>query len=395
MTSRLQCSDYRFLLRRMESALCGRDIGPDYEPAGSAPLLVGCALTAVMLAAAAVFGFQRPPAALGATSMVLNRDSGALYVRIGDTWHPALNLASARLATATNANPKPVLDSDLVGIKRGPLLGIPGAPQSLSPVTQESRWAICDSRAPASPATTVVLGLETGPALRWLAPEQSVLVAPDSGAPTYLLHHGHRAVVNLADPVVTHALRLVGMVPRAVSQALVNAVPEAPPITTSQLTGEAESHPGGPVEPLGFLIPVTQSDATLCAVWEPGQALSFLAGTGLPIPAGLAPVSLSQADNDGPAVDAVYLPPGHSAYVRAVRFFQDAAGGKANGDTQYLITDTGVRFSLHDADAARDLGLPLEASPAPWPMVAVLPGGPELSKQNALVAWDTVVAAPR
>ena len=41
------------------------------------------------------------------------QESGALYVRVGDTWHPALNLASARLIAATAANPEPVHESDL------------------------------------------------------------------------------------------------------------------------------------------------------------------------------------------------------------------------------------------------------------------------------------------
>lgn len=395
MTSRLHCGEYRFLLRRMESALCGRDISTEYGRARLAALMVGCGLAAIMITAAVFLGFQRPTAALSATRLVMNRDSGALYVRVGDTWHPALNLASARLIAATNANPKPVSDSDLLGTQRGPLLGIPGAPQSLSPVSRESGWAICDSGTPVSPATTVVLGLKVSPALRWLGPEQSMLVAPESGSPTYLLHNGRRAVVNLAEPGLASALRLTGVPPRAVSQALLNAVPEAPPITMSQLTGEGGSHPVVPVERLGFPAPLAESHATVCAVWEPGQAISFLAGTGLPIPAGLTPVSLSQADNDGPAVDAVYLPPGRSAYVRAVRFFQSTSGGKANVDARYLITDVGVRFSIHDDEAARDLGLPPEASPAPWPMLTVLPCGPELSKQNASVAWDTVVAVPR
>ena len=55
--------------------------------------------------------------------------SGALYVRVGDTWHPVLNLASARLVAGTDINPQPVRESEFTHVKRGPLLGIPGAPQ--------------------------------------------------------------------------------------------------------------------------------------------------------------------------------------------------------------------------------------------------------------------------
>jgi hypothetical protein len=92
---------------------------------------------------------------------------------------------------------------------------------------------------------------------------------------------------------------------------------------------------------------------------------------------------LAQADGDGPALDAVYVPAGRSAYVRA----GDSAG------TRYLITDTGVRFAVHDDDSARDLGL-TDAVPAPWPLLTLLPAGPELSRRNASIARDAVAGSP-
>jgi hypothetical protein len=49
-----------------------------------------------------------------------------------------------------------------------------------------------------------------------------------------------------------------------------------------------------------------------------------------------------------------------------------------------------VRFAIHDDDAAHDLGLPDTAIPAPWPVLAKLPAGPELSRANASVAQDTL-----
>jgi ESX secretion system ATPase EccB len=101
------------------------------------------------------------------------------------------------------------------------------------------------------------------------------------------------------------------------------------------------------------------------------------------VPAGRAPVALSQADGPGPALDAVYLPPGRSANARV-----DGRGG-----ARYLVTETGVRFAIHDDDAAHDLGLPAPI-PAPWPVLAALPSGPELSRQTASVARDTVAGTP-
>jgi len=67
--------------------------------------------------------------------------------------------------------------------------------------------------------------------------------------------------------------------------------------------------------------------------------------------------------------------------------------GNGRAGTRYLVTDTGVRFAIHDDDAARDLGLPAPI-PAPWPLLLALPSGPELSRQNASVAHDTVAGPP-
>ena len=96
-------------------------------------------------------------------------------------------------------------------------------------------------------------------------------------------------------------------------------------------------------------------------------------------------MTLAQADGDGPALDAVYLPPGRSAYV----------GATGLSGTRYLVTDTGVRFAIHDDEAAHNLGLPAVPLSAPWPMLAALPAGPELSRANALVARDGAAGSSR
>jgi hypothetical protein len=100
---------------------------------------------------------------------------------------------------------------------------------------------------------------------------------------------------------------------------------------------------------------------------------------------------LVQADGKKSAVDAVYLPPGRMAYVRATSL----SGVNARAGTRYLISDTGVRYAVHDDNAAHDLGLPPTMVPAPWPVLAALPAGPELSRTNASVAQDVPVTVRR
>jgi hypothetical protein len=138
----------------------------------------------------------------------------------------------------------------------------------------------------------------------------------------------------------------------------------------------------------------TVDGATVCASWQyPASgsvSVSFSVG-GLPISAGHAPVRLVQADGEGPAVDAVYLPPGRIGYVRATSL----SGAHAHTGTRYLISDTGVRFAVHDDDAAHDLGLPGAMVAAPWSALAALPAGPELSRTNASVAHDVPATGGR
>ena len=101
---------------------------------------------------------------------------------------------------------------------------------------------------------------------------------------------------------------------------------------------------------------------------------------------GKGPMTLAQADGDGPNVDAVFLPPGRSAYVRSTGITGD--GG--SGGPLYLVNDSGVLFGVHDENAAKHLGLTSTPVPAPWPVLALLPRGPELSIQSASVVRDGV-----
>ena len=55
----------------------------------------------------------------------MEKQSGALYVRLGETLHPVLNLASARLIVKTNADPQPTAESALSPRQKGSDAGHP------------------------------------------------------------------------------------------------------------------------------------------------------------------------------------------------------------------------------------------------------------------------------
>jgi type VII secretion protein EccB len=460
-TTRLHISGYRFTRRRIECALLGKDLRAVNEPmrAPAQSLIAGLALAVILLAGCVVLALLRPQPGLATAPILMEKQSGALYVRLGETLHPVLNLASARLIAKTNADPQPTVASALSRGRRGPLLGIPGAPQFLgTPLAEgELRWTVCDSRE----GTTVVVGRGEGPQSHILARDQTLLVRPSSGGSTYLLYGGRRSVVNLADAAVERALGPESQVPRTVSPLLLNVIPEAPPLTAPRIPdGGIRGRSSLPGFPVGSVLRVTRAggdefyvvltdgvqrvgqlaadlvrftnsqgtrtvmsvapdvirnapavtrlpvsgfpdraktppladDGTLCARWTYAASdnvdISFSVG-GLPLSDGEGPVSLAQADGKGPAVDAVYLPPGRSAYVRATGL----SGGNLRAGTRYFISDTGVRYAVHDDDAAHDLGMPDAMIAAPWPVLAKLPAGPELSRANALVAQDVPAAA--
>jgi type VII secretion protein EccB len=449
--TRLHVSGYRFLLRRMEHALVRGDVRMLDDPlrAQSFSLIAGIIMAVIIVAACAVLAFLRPPGALGTAQIVMVRDSGALYVRVGDIVHPVLNLASARLVAGTPANPEAVSASAIRNAKRGPLVGIPGAPATIAaPLGEdESGWAVCDD----ATNTTVIAGAIS---TLELASEHSALVTPrsESAATTYLLYDGWRAKVDLRNRAVVRALKLDAVSPRPVSRALLDAMPEAPPIAAPHIPAIGSPSPlhGFPVgtviriaraaaeeyyvvlargvQRIGQVaadlirftdsqdardivsvapdvigaVPIldtlrvsafperggVSSDAIVCAAWQPGGAGPNTAVlTGNSLPGGNAgPVTLAQADGDGPSVDSVSMPRGRSVYVRSSAITGDGSSAGA----LYFIDDSGVVFGLRDEDAAKHLGLTATPVPAPWPVLARLPRGPELSREAASVARDSI-----
>jgi type VII secretion protein EccB len=453
-TARLLLSGHRFLRRRLERAVVLGDAAADGDPIRqqSVSLTLGVALAVFTMGGCAMFGWLRPTPGLGDSLILMDRASGALYVRVGDAVHPVPNLASARLITGASEDPRQVATADLASAKRGPLLGIPGAPGVIGPALspQESSWTVCDGAA----ATTVIVGpAANAEATRGLARDRPVLVSSRSNS-TYLLYDGSRAVVDLTDSATVRALHLEGRTPRPVSPGLLSIIPELPPITAPGIPGFgspgpqslsgfmvgdvirierastteyfvvleggvqrigavaadlirfAAARPGAEITPvapaaiadipvLGALpvaefpdqidAPLADDVSVLCSSWAKGK-VTIAAGAGLPLSNRQVPIPLAQADGEGPAVDAVFVPPGRSAYV--------ASTGTAAATGQ-LVTDTGVRYPIADTDAAHTLGLPDHPEPGPWPLLMMLPEGPEISRAAALLARDVLAAPPR
>ncbi|MEV0762975.1 type VII secretion protein EccB [Nocardia sp. NPDC050435] len=256
LTTKAQVNGYRFLLKRYEHALIRRDIRMLHDPMRSQfrSLVVGAVLGVLVVAGAAILAFLRPVGAIGDANIVMGKETGALYVIVDGTLHPALNLASARLIAASNEKPTSVKESKLT-MPRGPMVGIPGVPATLpGAASADSIWSLCDTvelSASGSAArsaganTTVVAGALDSSApntARPLREDEALLVT--RGGKTFLMFDGKRAEVDPNDSVLSRSLGLREYNPRPVSAGMLNSATQVPALTPPKIDRLGEPGPG-------------------------------------------------------------------------------------------------------------------------------------------------------
>ncbi|MEV6361692.1 type VII secretion protein EccB [Nocardia asteroides] len=245
-TTRWQVSGYRFLVRRMEHALVRRDVRMLHDPmrAQSRAYAVGLVLGILVLAGCGVLALLKPQDKIGDSKILIGKESGGVYVVIDNVVHPALNLASARLAAGEAAEAAIVKESELGKKPRGQLIGIPGAPSSLlyDKDGKGRQWSVCDQlKADGSTdlTTSVLAGsLDLGTKASEMAGNKALLVKGKDAV--YLVYEGKRARVKMDDPAVTRALGIGDATPRPIGEGLLNAIPEVLPIVTPVI-----DNPGG------------------------------------------------------------------------------------------------------------------------------------------------------
>ncbi|KIA61555.1 type VII secretion protein EccB [Nocardia vulneris] len=248
-TTRWQVSGYRFLVRRMEHALVRRDVRMLHDPmrSQSRAYAAGLVLALVVLAGCGILALLRPQGKVDNSKILVGKESGAIYAVIDDVVHPALNLASARLAVGDASKPAMVKESEIGKKPRGQLIGIPGAPSAFSfdKAGKGRTWTVCDSlKTDGSDdrTTSVLIGdLDMGEKASALGRDKGLLVKGKDA--TYLVWNNTRARVDMNDPTVTVPLNIRGATPRPISEGLLNAIPEVSPIVPPKI-----ADPGGTPE---------------------------------------------------------------------------------------------------------------------------------------------------
>jgi type VII secretion protein EccB len=287
-TTKSQVQAYRFVLRRMQSALVRKDAVMLHDPmrTHTRATVVGVCIAAVGVVGFLVWGLLSPdPKPPDQDGIVISKQSGQVYVLTSKPKQliPVFNLASARLLLVARQSqqgqqnqqsqqaggtgpvaPTMVDDKELKDIPRGRLTGIQNGPDLLPTNDQriDPYWAVCDAyqldpslNDPASlnkVDTTVLAGVkDLGPEL---AENNALLVRADNQK-VYLVYrtpvtaniknaNAVRAEVDMKNSNVKAALGLEDTSVRRITTGMLNAIPEAPALKQPSIEGR-DSKPTG------------------------------------------------------------------------------------------------------------------------------------------------------
>ncbi|HEV7647339.1 MAG TPA: type VII secretion protein EccB [Actinophytocola sp.] len=295
-TTKSQVQAYRFVLRRMQSALVRKDAVMLHDPmrTHSRATIVGVCLAALGLLGFLIWGILSPkPTVPTKDGIVIGKPSGQVYVLLTKPTKrmiPVFNLASARLLLYSQSlgdeddqvsqgvggpgtggpaqvfEPTVVDDNELRDqIPRSRKVGIADGPDLLPSKDQriDNQWTVCDQykldKDLNDPArddkveTTVIAGVsDRGDELR---ENESLLVEAENGD-DYLVYRTPgtanlpntntvRAKVDLDDRVIRAALQVEDDQVRNITTGLLNAIPEKTALVPPKIDGAGEKPQSG------------------------------------------------------------------------------------------------------------------------------------------------------
>ena len=239
LTTKVQVSGWRFLLRRVEHAIVRRDTRMFDDPLQfySRAVSLGIVIAVVVCLGAALLAYFKPLGKRGEDALIVDRSTNQLYVVMPGTGQlrPVYNLTSARLVLGNAGTPNAVKSDELNRMPKGQPIGIPGAPYA-TPVagSAESHWTLCDtvtkpeSVTPTVETSVIVLPLVSDASVGPIIPGQGMLVSYQDR--DWLVTDDGRHAIDLADRAVTSAVGIpVTAEATPISEGLFNALPNAGP----------------------------------------------------------------------------------------------------------------------------------------------------------------------
>ncbi|MGB3523310.1 MAG: type VII secretion protein EccB, partial [Mycobacterium sp.] len=164
LSNRDQNSGHLFYNRRLRAATTKFSVRMKHDDRKqTAAIVLSIVLIFIGMGWMLLLNVLRPAGIVRTSSIVGDRDSGAIYARIDGRLYPALNITSARLAVGNAQVPTWVKPAEIAKYPTGPMIGIPGAPTSLVANTgAASAWAVCDTagspRRAEPPVVTAIAG---------------------------------------------------------------------------------------------------------------------------------------------------------------------------------------------------------------------------------------------
>jgi type VII secretion protein EccB len=475
LSNRDQNSGHLFYNRRLKAAITRFSVRMKHDDRKQhAALALSIVFVLIGVGWMALLHFLKPAGLVGESSIIGDRETGAVYAKIDGRLYPALNLTSARLATGSNAAPTWVKSAEIRKFPTGPRIGIPGAPDDLA-VTGGgvSAWSVCDTAAARGSAAGPVVTSIAGQLSRYgraaaMEPNQAVLAT--HGGATYLVWNGQRSRIDPRDRSLTFNLGLdPGQTsPIAMSNARFDALPATEPLVVPAIpelgrpsrwlpevpvgtvlqskdaagtvSGFYVLLPGGVQKISAFVADLlrtavsqtsaapllvtpdklvgipdvselnigfypsarlnfidTDANPVTCVGWEKmatdrQAGVTVFNGKGLPVSPSMDShlVKLVRDDRhpDSVVADQILLLPGAPNFVATT-------SGVVTSDTReslFWISPQGVRYGISwDDQTLNAIGLnPGSAVQAPWPIIRTFASGPAISREDALLARDTL-----
>ena len=270
LSNRDQNSGHLFYNRRLKAAITRFSVRMKHDDRKQqAAVALSVVFVLIGVGWMALLHVMKPAGLVGQSAIIGNRDTGAVYAKINGRLYPALNLTSARLAVGSAAAPTWVKPPEIAKYPTGPMIGIPGVPDSLTVTPSSvSAWSVCDT-APTHgsggpPLVTSVAGeLSTAGRAAPMGPSQAVLVTHKDA--TYVIWGGQRSLIDPTDRSVTFNLGLDPGVtyPIAISNALFDTLPATEPLVVPAIPDQGTPSTWLPGSTVGSVLETRDSNGVV------------------------------------------------------------------------------------------------------------------------------------
>ncbi|MFI7499920.1 type VII secretion protein EccB [Streptomyces sp. NPDC049687] len=430
---------HRFAVGRLVSALVAGDPGPVEVPMrrGNLGTQFGMLVAVLLAAGFAVYGLISPGASTAWRSpgaIIVEKETGNRYVYLDGQLYPTANYASALLVAGNRAKTVSVPGESLADVRRGPELGILGAPDDVPTATEllSGDRAVC---LPPGSAKTLVDLAPAGRSTPVPRGRRVLLSGPDRS--TYILWNGR--TFRLRSHAELVALGMVAQQTVPVSSAWLAQVPSGGTLTAPRIPGEGSTGPsvaGAPGQVGQLFEAMAADERELYVLRSDGLApinrtefalLSAVPGATAPKKVTAADIAAAEVSQDRSLLTAVpdllagsAFDPGSSALcvlqkagsskggsvvtepvagslpsglvVPPAKGLLVAAQSARTSDSDstprlFLITDTGKKYPLTDSDAVAALGYDqVKVRTLPQPLLDLAPTGPTLDITTAKTA---------